>query len=382
MILLVVLVVAAGSMLYWRQITQRLEQDAQVTLRADGQEVANNMRHLLGVQLQVLSTLALSLEYPEDLEDTDWIASYLGQQNKRNSFTWMGFQSPNGEAVFSNGFSIRRFLSPEEIAETYEKGYYISNPRANPFSEEKVIMLTAPVYFNQEPLGVVFALQPLGFYAEALSQGSLGDNGVSMLVDSQGEVLVSYPYATAGNIFEVTAKSKFDRGFSAQEIKENIMHGHSGTNSYTFRGEHRFSSYFPLGYNNWYVMLVLPTSSVANKAQSMAVMSLVLCLSVVIVLVFLLMFILRMQYKNAKEVYKLGFIDPLTKTDNLNSFRMKFPAAVAEFKAKKIPVALVLLNINRFKAVNDIYGFEQGDLVLKHVAMVLQNSLQEGELFC
>ena len=381
-VLAAALVVAAGSVLYWRQISQRLEQDARIALRADGQEITATLNHLFEVQLQVLTTLAVSLEYPEDLEDKDWVASYLGQQNKRNSFEWTGFQFPDGETVFSNGSSVGNFLSTQEVADAYEHSHYISRPRSNPFNHEKVFVLAVPVQFNREPLGVVFAVQPVRFYEHALSEGSLGNNGISMLLDDSGEVLVSYPQAKVNNIFKVAEDSSFDKGFSSAEIKQDMKQGRSGMNSYTLHGQHRFSSYFPLGYNNWYVMLVLPTSSVANKVQSMALLSLVLCFSVVVVLALLLVFIMRMQYTNAKEMYKLGFIDPLTKTDNLNAFRMKFPAVAAAFKEKNIPFALVLMNINRFKAVNDIYGFEQGDLVLKQVATILENSLRAGELFC
>ncbi len=376
------LIAAAGSVLYWQQIIQRLEQDAAATLQADGKEITSTVNHIFASQLQVISSIALSLEYPEDLDDTDWIASYLGQQKRRNHVEWMGFQNVKGEALFSNGFSMHDFLSSKAVAIAYDKGAYLSEPQSNPFTDEKVIVMAAPVYFHKERLGIVFGLQTMSIYTEALANGSLGDNGVSMILDSQGNVLVSYPHATTENIFTVAENSRFDKNFSIQSIKEDMKQGRSGANSYTFKGQHRFSTYFPLDYNNWYVMLVLPTSSVANKAQSMAVISLVLCLSVVLAIVLVAIFILRMQYKNAKEVYKLGFIDPLTKTDNLNAFRMKFPEAAEAFKKKDIPVALVLMNINRFKAVNDIYGFEQGDLVLKQVATILQNSLETGELFC
>ena len=44
--------------------------------------------------------------------------------------------------------------------------------------------------------------------------------------------------------------------------------------------------------------------------------------------------------------------------------------------------ALVLVNVDRFKAVNDMFGFEKGDLVLKQMAHSLQQELQTDEMLC
>ncbi|WP_457598714.1 EAL domain-containing protein [Hydrogenimonas sp.] len=54
------------------------------------------------------------------------------------------------------------------------------------------------------------------------------------------------------------------------------------------------------------------------------------------------------------------FIDPLTKLGNI--YRLK-----KDLEGKK-PVSMLLLNIDRFKELNDYYGFELGDKVLKDIA--------------
>ncbi|MCF6200532.1 MAG: EAL domain-containing protein [Hydrogenimonas sp.] len=54
------------------------------------------------------------------------------------------------------------------------------------------------------------------------------------------------------------------------------------------------------------------------------------------------------------------FIDPLTKLGNI--YRLK-----KDLEEKK-PASMLLLNIDRFKELNDYYGFELGDKVLKEIA--------------
>lgn len=381
LVLLVALAVAAGSVLYWQQITGWLKRDAQISLEADAKENTTNISHLFGVQLQVLTAVAVSLQ-EESLTDKARLISYLNEQNRRNSFQRMGFQFPNGETLFSSGHSQRNFLSKSAVADTYEHSHFISAPRKDPFGGEQIITLAVPVRKDHQALGIVFATQPVSFYAETLGISSLGSNGLSLLLDHEGKVLISYPQVRTEDIFEIARNSVYDAGKSAQAIKQDFEQGKSGTTGYSYKNIHRFASYFPLGYNQWYVMSVLPTQSLAEKAHRLVLLSLLLCLSVIGVLFFLLIFILRLQYQSAKELYRTGFVDPLLKTDNINAFRLKFEEARENFRQKNSPCALAVININQFKAVNDMYGFERGDEMLQQVSRSLRETLQEGELFC
>ncbi len=382
LVFIVALVVAAGSVLYWKQVSHWLAEDARSLLISDAKESTTNISHLLGVQLQVLTAVAVSLDEEKLLDNKARLISYLNEQNRRNSFQMTGFQFADGDTLFSNGRTAKNFLSKQALENIREHSHFVSEPLRSPAGDEEVLVLAVPVRKNHKTAGVVFATQPVQSYAQALGTGSLGDNGISFITNQDGKVLISYPQAAIGNMYEVAKDSVFDKWTSAQTIQEDMRQGRSGVSGYTYRNAHRFSAYFPLGYNDWYVTLVLPTQSVVAKAQQLVGMSLVICLSVIAVLVLLLLFILYLQRQSAKALYRMGFVDPLLKADNLNAFRMKFPEATEAWKEKKTPVALVLVNINQFKAVNDIYGFEQGDRVLQGVARILQEGLQKGELFC
>ncbi len=382
LILAVAILVAAGSVLYWKSVTNRLAQDARIFITQASEELGKNINRLLGAQLQVLTSLSVSLEDESILASTGEMASFLNRQNKRNSFELTGFQTPGGNTLFSNGISMREFLTAEDVRKTYEHSHFISSPRKDPFSKKTILVLAVPVRVNGQRRGIVFATQSRQFYAEALSANSLGEGGLSFIISRDGSVMMAHPQEAFSNIFEAARQAIFDRGTSLQRMQADFDQGNTGLTGYTLHGHHHFSSYYPLGYNGWYAVSVLSTASMAEKAQALTWMSLILCLSIISVLGLLLLFILRMQKQSSRALFRIGFIDPLTETDNLNAFRFKFAAAAEDFKAKNMPFALVLVNINRFKAVNDIYGFEQGDQILKQVAVSLRAGLQEGELFC
>ncbi|KWX68832.1 GGDEF domain-containing protein [Mycobacterium sp. NAZ190054] len=68
--------------------------------------------------------------------------------------------------------------------------------------------------------------------------------------------------------------------------------------------------------------------------------------------------------------------DPLT--DALN--RRGFDEAVA--KAKPTSGAIAVIDIDRFKSINDSYGHDVGDQVLRECAMTLKGLVGPGELVC
>lgn len=74
--------------------------------------------------------------------------------------------------------------------------------------------------------------------------------------------------------------------------------------------------------------------------------------------------------------------DPLTGVANRAGFDAAVEAACAQAAAGGAGFALVLCDVDRFKAVNDRYGHATGDAVLADVASVLVASTRTGDLVC
>ena len=66
--------------------------------------------------------------------------------------------------------------------------------------------------------------------------------------------------------------------------------------------------------------------------------------------------------------------DPLTELPN----RRAFDRALA--RASRGPLALVALDIDHFKRVNDTLGHAAGDAALRHLARVLREGLRDGDV--
>ncbi len=72
--------------------------------------------------------------------------------------------------------------------------------------------------------------------------------------------------------------------------------------------------------------------------------------------------------------------DPLTGLANRLWFVQQLEAAVQQARASGERLAVLQVNLDRFKDVNDSYGHTVGDQVLRHIAQQLQSVLRAGDL--
>ncbi|SEM10237.1 bifunctional diguanylate cyclase/phosphodiesterase [Xaviernesmea oryzae] len=72
--------------------------------------------------------------------------------------------------------------------------------------------------------------------------------------------------------------------------------------------------------------------------------------------------------------------DPLTGLLNRRAFNARAEDALCLAEAETSPAALLTMDLDRFKAVNDLHGHAEGDLVLQEVAKVLSSSFDSPAL--
>ncbi len=78
----------------------------------------------------------------------------------------------------------------------------------------------------------------------------------------------------------------------------------------------------------------------------------------------------------SKELIRLALEDELTGLKNRRAVMQMANAEISRFTRTAKPFAVVLCDLDKFKTVNDTYGHKVGDLVLKHYAKLMTNSLR------
>lgn len=79
------------------------------------------------------------------------------------------------------------------------------------------------------------------------------------------------------------------------------------------------------------------------------------------------------------QVQRQAVTDELTGLANHGRFQDLLGSEIEQVRRYHHPLGLIMLDIDDFKAVNDTYGHQQGDVVLRHVARVLQQNSREPD---
>jgi diguanylate cyclase len=77
---------------------------------------------------------------------------------------------------------------------------------------------------------------------------------------------------------------------------------------------------------------------------------------------------IRERKKAEQDIHFLAHHDPLTKLPNRTNFNKKLEAEFAAHRGTDRCLAVLFLDLDRFKEVNDLFGHLTGDAVLQFVA--------------
>ncbi|MFA7553144.1 MAG: EAL domain-containing protein [Spongiibacteraceae bacterium] len=80
-----------------------------------------------------------------------------------------------------------------------------------------------------------------------------------------------------------------------------------------------------------------------------------------------------------KKINQLNLYDPLTGTPNRILFRQTLEYGIEQAKSHQIPLALLLINLDGFRKINEDYGSEAGDYLVKTMAQRLLGCVRKSD---
>jgi diguanylate cyclase (GGDEF)-like protein len=86
----------------------------------------------------------------------------------------------------------------------------------------------------------------------------------------------------------------------------------------------------------------------------------------------------RLREEN-EELRGLAMIDPLTKLYNRRALDIELERSLSTSRRSSAPVALLLIDLDGLKQVNDQQGHPEGDRVLRAVGLVLRQSIRAAD---
>ena len=77
-----------------------------------------------------------------------------------------------------------------------------------------------------------------------------------------------------------------------------------------------------------------------------------------------------------------ALIDPLTRVWNRRGGQLALKTALSKGDHLRQPITVCLIDVDKFKSINDTLGHDVGDLVLRKVAEAISASLRENDVIC
>lgn len=81
-----------------------------------------------------------------------------------------------------------------------------------------------------------------------------------------------------------------------------------------------------------------------------------------------------------KEIQQLAITDGLTGLHNHRYFQEKLSHEFKRYDRYKEPISILLIDIDYFKKINDTYGHQTGDIILKDVAKIIKKTVRDIDI--
>ncbi len=366
----------AFSYFYFKNIRNSINASTRLYLTEMSKQSAQTIQDRIDKDFGVLKSVSSVIEESNKLNLVN-IVNILNSEVKRNSFKRMGIIFRDGKAITNDWHKVE--LGDRKYFKEALKGKAtISDTIIDRVDGKKINVYAIPVYKNSKVIAVLFAATDNSVFRDILTIPTFGGAGFSYVAKSNGDIVVSPNQENKidfNNIFKqphFLDNSDFEKVKSDFESKKgNILLLEDSDAEY-------YLNYSPIKYNDWYFISITPRDIVTKNFDK--ILQMVVYTSFFIILLFVLLFILisRLQNNYSKTLESIVFVDDVTGGNSWIYFKKKASALIANTNKK---YAFLVFDVDKFKLINDIFGWEHGNQTLKFIAKKLKKSLREDELF-
>ncbi|MCW5603787.1 MAG: GGDEF domain-containing protein [Burkholderiales bacterium] len=191
-------------------------------------------------------------------------------------------------------------------------------------------------------------------------------------VDGKGEIMLF------GNDKAVTGTSIRDiEGLGA--IASRILEEGAGSFQYRSGGLDYLLNVRFIPELNWHLFVERVENEALEDIRNMLYLNLAICIAITAIVLLATSLTIN-RYQGRLE--KMATTDKLTGLANRQALDLLAPQALREAQRARMPLAMILIDIDHFKTVNDRLGHLAGDSVIRQVAHVIRSVLRRSDIVC
>lgn len=370
--ILIYFIFIAGVLIIFNQYTSNVIRNQMFDYRDEiAQQNQTIILNRLNDKLDKLSTLAegfsqAKYDITKMLSYTETLSSLLG-------FREIVIASPDGNA-YTKTNQVFDVTNRDYFIHSMNGEKYISETLVDQEDGEQVNVFSVPIWTKDNEIKAVLVGTVLSKeFADSFQTPILQNGSYSYIIDGQGNIISEKIIQDFGaaNLFDTLAKYPGNE----KAIKEIQIALKNQTKTVVYGNivTYRYATLTPIDMNDWVLVTSVPEGVIKEKIADVARAVHFINIAIILASTIILLIIINKQRKTEQYLKTIAYIDPLTGLYNRSYFRNYLfihNKSVANKKA-----ALVIFNISKFKAINDIYGEKQGNELLKSFAAVLKNSI-------
>lgn len=300
----------------------------------------------------------------------------------------------NGDVItsknISKNISAREYYKRAMNGEVYFSKAIYSEP-----DEKMVNAIAAPIYGDYKRIvGMVAGICDTRSYNNLIdmSFGGKENDSNGYVLNSDGEVIMSGEnalgdYVPMGDLFFSSDILAGVEESVRNAVKDNFAKvGGSGIVKSVCKGEKYVAYYSGMsGFDDLHYLLIFKENVVAAEQNHYAMINILMYAFFVLILIIVItayIVIVRVSFRRLtkanEEVSRIAYTDSITGYGTWDKFVLD---AKSLLRHEYRRYALVSFDIDKFKAINDMYGHDEGNRILKLIADTVNRNLQDGETF-
>ncbi len=279
-----------------------------------------------------------------------------------------------------NGLSLDNkyydFTKNDSFLGALNNKVYVANPHISLESSDIVFDLAVPVIVDNQAQAVLFCEVSVEGFFELIAQNQYYQGDV-FFVDQNMNMLFSSS-ASHDGLFAIPEADVAQMGVAnVNQAYEDINNSRSGGFYYNYYGMSKIMVYYPIIPTDIALAMNVNVDSLSREMINAATYFESVGIVIYWTIIGLVIYAAIIQTRSRKRILKVAYYDALTDLPNMSKLKLEMTAVLE--KNRHLNYSLIVIDIENFKAINEMFGYEIGDNVLKAVK-TLAESFNEPSL--